>query len=86
MPHNIKISLRLQQFSGLTHPQVCEIFYWRDVTACFTMTYSAKDLDVFVGEILGMFTDFSWQTRIRWPCKMVSPSARCFIQFRGHHT
>ena len=27
---------------------VCEIFCWRDVTACFTMTYSAKDFDVFV--------------------------------------
>jgi hypothetical protein len=26
---------------------VCEIFYWRDVTACFTMTYSVKDFDVF---------------------------------------
>lgn len=27
---------------------VCEIFCWRDVTACYTMTYSAKDFDVFV--------------------------------------
>jgi hypothetical protein len=27
---------------------VCEIFYWRDVTACFTMTYDGKDFDIFV--------------------------------------
>jgi len=26
---------------------VCEIFYWRDVTACFTMTYCVKNFDVF---------------------------------------
>ncbi len=33
-------------FIGVSN--VCEIFYWRDVTACFTMTYSAKNFDVFV--------------------------------------
>ena len=27
---------------------VCEIFYWRDVTTCFTMTYSINILIVFV--------------------------------------
>jgi hypothetical protein len=27
--------------------EVCEIFYWRDVTTCFIMTYIAKGFDVF---------------------------------------
>jgi len=37
---------------------VCEIFYWRDVTTCFTMTYGTKDFDVFVIFLKGK----SWKT------------------------
>ena len=37
---------------------VCEIFYWRDVTTCFTMTYGVKDFDVFVNFLKGK----SWKT------------------------
>ena len=38
--------------------QVCEIFCWRAVTTCFTMTYVTKDFDVFVNFLKGK----SWKT------------------------
>ena len=34
------------------------MFYWRDVTTCFTMTYSTKDSDVFAIFLKGQ----SWKT------------------------
>ena len=37
---------------------VCEIFYWRAVNVCFTMTYSSMDSDVFIVYLKGK----SWKT------------------------
>jgi len=40
---------------------VCEIFYWRDVNVCFTMTYGVNGFDVFAILLEGK----SWKTNLQ---------------------